>query len=745
MKKRFRNTFTVLSVFVLSFLIFCFTAYASGQSENTASLSKRSVSSAEKSEAGFRAALADGGTVTLSEDITITGEPVLINCNVTIDLNGKTITDKLPETVTEGRDIKLYAINITTPGKLVIKDSSKEKTGIFRTWKGIQVTGALDKDSDKESLVSTPACFELESGTIEATNTCVGVFGKGGAFTMNGGKLVTHIDDRSPVAGGISKKNNGTEININSGEITAHGKNSVAIYHPHKGRLSVTGGIISGYDGIHFQSGELVITGGEIHSYGEKPANLNRDNTYTKTGAALSFVSNSSTSEMSLDISGNAVLKADKSCALFEDDRTFKTTLFKISGGSFTGFEKNGTTPSALLLKRRTASDSVTAVTGGTYNSDPSQYINTDNFYAKVNGDTTFTVLPCRAPAPESFTISVSDMVITKNEEAERDLELSAGVYDIKEEYISAEAENSAIARVRVEKVAEGNSFTGKYRLYVTPLSAGETTITVALNGTDKKAAFRVKIDSDYKYTKPEALATLSGEMSIYIGEKASQLIKITPENGSYDEKYEYITLEAAAGVTAAELKTKAGEKAGTRELVITGMAEGTETVTLKLQDLGGAPIAETKIKVHSYYREPEGMTVTPGSLTLKAGENATVKAQLKPVNAAFRPGASFLSYSSDNEAVAMVNKNGKVTAVSEGSASITVTLTKSNGSATVEAVSIPVTVIKEESVQPEPSGPDKPAPTPTPADNGGTGGCSAGFAGISLLALLPLLKREYN
>ena len=33
--------------------------------------------------------------------------------------------------------------------------------------------------------------------------------------------------------------------------------------------------------------------------------------------------------------------------------------------------------------------------------------------------------------------------------------------------------------------------------------------------------------------------------------------------------------------------------------------------------------------------------------------------------------------------------------------------------------------------------------PTPTPVDNGGTGGCSAGFAGIVLLALLPFVKRE--
>ncbi len=73
------------------------------------------------------------------------------------------------------------------------------------------------------------------------------------------------------------------------------------------------------------------------------------------------------------------------------------------------------------------------------------------------------------------------------------------------------------------------------------------------------------------------------------------------------------------------------------------------------------------------------GVTLDQNSLTLKKGDNATLKASVQPVNAANQD----VTWTSDKEDIAKVDENGKVTGVGVGNATITVTTEDGNKTAT--------------------------------------------------------------
>ena len=114
---------------------------------------------------------------------------------------------------------------------------------------------------------------------------------------------------------------------------------------------------------------------------------------------------------------------------------------------------------------------------------------------------------------------------------------------------------------------------------------------------------------------------------------------------------------------------------------------------------------------------------ITPAELSMPAGGTQQLAAAVTPANATNN--LSAITWSSDDETVATVDKNGVVTAVAPGSATITAA---ANGKTATCAVTV--------------SASPQPAP-PSGGGSGGGGGCSAGFGALALLAAMPLLARR--
>lgn len=95
---------------------------------------------------------------------------------------------------------------------------------------------------------------------------------------------------------------------------------------------------------------------------------------------------------------------------------------------------------------------------------------------------------------------------------------------------------------------------------------------------------------------------------------------------------------------------------------VVTAVAKGTATITVTCGDKSGTITITVNVAVTS-------VTVAEAEVNLTAGENATIQATVNPSDATDKT----ITYQSDNTAVATVDANGKITAVSAGTATITV------------------------------------------------------------------------
>ncbi len=106
-------------------------------------------------------------------------------------------------------------------------------------------------------------------------------------------------------------------------------------------------------------------------------------------------------------------------------------------------------------------------------------------------------------------------------------------------------------------------------------------------------------------------------------------------------------------------------------EIIGTPTAEGSSTFTVKAENSYGSDSKELNITIN----EPAsvsviGVSLDRNTLTLTEDDTTQLTATVEPTNATNKD----VTWSSDNEAVAMVDANGNVAAVSAGAATITVT-----------------------------------------------------------------------
>lgn len=215
--------------------------------------------------AELAAALTAGGIVKLANDMAVS-EAIEIpaGASVELDLNGKTLTSTVSNPlVANGGELTISNGAISSTGRVAIASNG----GKLTLDNVIVDSGdvALQADGEGSELI-------INSGEITAQE-CGALVTTKGAFTMNGG-TITSIDNAAIMGNGTVKPGDdrgNVVINFNDGElncgITSAGYSACGIYMPNSGEVNVNGGIINVDKGcgILMRAGKLNMNAGEIH------------------------------------------------------------------------------------------------------------------------------------------------------------------------------------------------------------------------------------------------------------------------------------------------------------------------------------------------------------------------------------------------------------------------------------------------------------------------------------------------
>lgn len=192
-------------------------------------------------EASLREALSKGGDVKLTENITTSTKRIIIDKDVNLDLNGKTLTSLID--VTSNKTLTISSS--VEGGKFVAlanEYSDEEK-------KDVETGYAIGADNAK---------VIVNSGDVSSNDTQYGFYAlNGGTITINGGNHTTGY--------AVLSGNNTTgamSFVINGGTLTT--KYGPAIYMAGPIDLTITKGTING--GISLRMGIVNISGGVINA-----------------------------------------------------------------------------------------------------------------------------------------------------------------------------------------------------------------------------------------------------------------------------------------------------------------------------------------------------------------------------------------------------------------------------------------------------------------------------------------------
>lgn len=364
----------------------------------------------------------DGDTVEVMKDIKLS-DTVTVDQKVTLDLGTYGITrgtgNVTPAliTVTGGKltiagSGEIYSKNYSSEGKtkagigidvtggeLAVESGTVNGYyGIRATGGTVNVTGGTVKGANRGISLSRGASVTIDgTARVEGATCGVAVIGlvdtTSGTLpedmtsftklTVNGGTII------GSTYYGISGNgsDDGTIIEINGGTITG---NYTAIYHPQVGDMTITGGEITGPNGVQYSgAGNLTIIGGKITATlpfteaPQKPATQN-DGTVSD-GAALSIVSRGGGWQnegevMNVTVTGGEFISENNSAvAVYRiakidgkwqvgNDTGLDSYLssLTITGGKFTGNVEKG----VLDIDAPAMSGEVLKITGGYYNQD---------------------------------------------------------------------------------------------------------------------------------------------------------------------------------------------------------------------------------------------------------------------------------------------------------------------------------------------------------------------------------------
>lgn len=354
--------------------------------------------------------ISDGGTIILNGAIELddTKGAITIEKDMTLDLNGYSISRE------SNKNELTHVIEVKNNATLIINDNGSDQSGriVSKNQNSQNARGIRIGDSTTSTSTGKGGEVILNGGTIDVSeNLGYGVVmyancdknavaGKENdnrepvpvKFTMNGGSIKTDgygivpfglecdiiiNDGRIEVSNGPAISGSashlgmgGTKITINGGELIA--EKDAAIYQSQLGTITVTGGTITGGDGIQMKSGTLNVTGGTITGTGAFNEEYNDgEDGAVVTGAALSLLSEGKTDsgypgDINVTISGGTLTSrngyAIVEAGIGEADSKFEA--LSIQGGTFTGAKDKD------AISTTNTRDDNTAITGGTFSSD---------------------------------------------------------------------------------------------------------------------------------------------------------------------------------------------------------------------------------------------------------------------------------------------------------------------------------------------------------------------------------------
>ena len=195
-----------------------------------------------------------GATVTLLSNIELTAQQ-LINKNINLDLNGKTVEYKGSATLKSG------VFGVKPGATLTINDSSSPSTGAIKSGENAYAAVAVTVKDDVTNE-SSKACVVVNAGTLEGYY--YGITGSG------------------------NETRKYTEITVNGGTVKGTKANdSTGIFNPN-GVLTISGGTIEGATGVYVKAGNVsVVNGGTIKGTGTKAAYQTTGDGFKSTGDGL--------------------------------------------------------------------------------------------------------------------------------------------------------------------------------------------------------------------------------------------------------------------------------------------------------------------------------------------------------------------------------------------------------------------------------------------------------------------------
>ena len=572
---------------------------------------------------GLKEAFAKGGEYQLTEDLTLTGA-LSTDQKVTLDVAGHTIFTSYDisvgdETTMKGGNLTLNNTAAITGGitLTVVQDYGAKIYGNKLLVYGNTGPEPTAEKSSVDSVLTINTGVKIHS---ESGYYTVYVCGKGATLNLNGGEIIASQKiGAAAIQGNGRPENGGTTININSGKVEggpildSNKESGCAIYHPQDGVLKISGGTITGYDGVQLKAGKLVMTGGVIKATGAKPEKYpDSSNGSVVTACAISLISNESyTGDINVDISGKAELESTKACAVFSKITVGdnKVNKIEISGGSFRGGDQ------ALLLEDAENID--ISLTGGSYSSNPSAYVADREKYVIVEKDGKYVVEQVYVNvAPESIELWLNTQ-LKKTAKLEPTSNKTGATF---------KWESSTPTIVSVDQT--GN---------ITALAVGSADVTARETVSGASGTCQVTVRKAGPVTVSPA--------SVNLVLNASPTAQLTASC----DKAESVTWQSSDGsiVTVDNSGTVTAVKEGKANVTATGKTSG-------FSDTCAVTVSRAKI------------TMTPNTKELVLNISQT---------AALAASSDFeeeLEWSSNNTEVVSVDQKGNITALAVGSADVT-------------------------------------------------------------------------
>ena len=319
------------------------------------------------------------------DDISFTGKQIIINLQnhtVTgnkIDVYGKEGTDtylKILDSKAKGLSVNKnnnYSVSYTTSGTLQLTRSITAYEGAKITVVSGTVVStnnvALFATGDVTGQSDVASSIEVTGGYVKAQECCVSPQGNGAAATISGAAVLESLDNAVVSGNGTydaNKKLGGTSITIMGkcwliGRIQTSGYAACGIYHPQQGTLTIK--YSSGIPNIVAVNGAGIVMRGGTLEY--------RAGNITATGDA-NFTGKVGDSRVVVGTSG---IVYDRDCNYYDIANA------KIAISDNSGEKKVVGAKSAIEVvnENNQAVDNVFDIQGGTFSSDVSAYVNTDD------------------------------------------------------------------------------------------------------------------------------------------------------------------------------------------------------------------------------------------------------------------------------------------------------------------------------------------------------------------------------